>query len=188
LDRDALALVLACLGEVGGFTERAPGARGASHLLVAVGQIQERAHPRVQALACLQLRAGLGDLLVGEQRERLVEQALGRRAVRRPLRLGEAHGRERRGRRTARRPRACSTRRSRCSPTRRSPRPARSWRPANAWTRGWARSCIWPTATSRSDAPRAPGARSVKPPTSPRQARTSARASRSRARARSSPS
>ncbi len=64
------------LGEVGRLEEVGPGARRLAALLLAVGEVEERAQPGIEVLALLQLGAGLGVALVGDEAARVVEERL----------------------------------------------------------------------------------------------------------------
>src|SRR5262249_53647151 len=66
-------------GQGGGVEELGPGARRLPVLLVAVGEVEHGAEPRVEPLALGQLRAGLGELALLHQRARVAVERLGGR-------------------------------------------------------------------------------------------------------------
>ena len=91
--RHRLAIALARgVGRRRRLAERRPRARDAAQALVAVGQVEQRADARVEPLARLEARAGLGELLLQEELLPLVEERLRGRFVARGLRGGRKGG------------------------------------------------------------------------------------------------
>src|SRR5262249_39051547 len=102
-DPRAALVAAAALRERGRLAELEPRARELSTPLVAVAEVEERAHRRIEALARGELRARFVVLLLREERARLVEERLGRDAVL-VARLGVRRARDEEGDRKGARP------------------------------------------------------------------------------------